>query len=234
MANLIGLVAPSGTGKSTSLFPNQELGIKGLNPKETIIINVADKPLPFRGANKIYDRNKKVSEGGNYANLKEPLQITSLLQYVDQNRSDVKNVVIDDFGYAMSFDVMLKVEESGFNKWTKLGSAMFQAINAARTMRPDLNVICIFHQEKGEDGRNKIKTSGKLIDNTIYLDGLFTVILFAEVIQDFKTGKVEYKFRTNTNGDSTCKSPVGMFPDVLIPNDMGYVVEQVNKYYEGE
>jgi hypothetical protein len=113
MANLIGIVAPSGTGKSTSLFPNPEYGIKGLDPKETIIINVTDKPLPFRGSNKIYDRNKKVSEGGNYANLKDPLQIKSLLQYVEQNRPDVKNVVIDDFGYVMAFDMMNKVETPG-------------------------------------------------------------------------------------------------------------------------
>ena len=66
------------------------------------------------------------------------------------------------------------------------------------------------------------------------MDGLFTVLLFAEIVEDFKTGKIEYKFRTNTNGDSTCKSPAGMFPELLIPNDMGYVVEQANNYYNGE
>lgn len=136
-------------------------------------------------------------------------------------------------GYLMGFDVMKRAKEKGFEKWSELAAAMFSVINEARTMRRDLNLICIFHQEKGDDGNLKIKTSGKLLDNTIYLDGLFTFILYAVVEKDFKTGKVEYKFRTKSDGLSTCKTPVGCFEQELIPNDMGYVIDKINEYYNG-
>ena len=46
MAELCAIVGNSGTGKSTS--------IRTLDPKSTFIINVARKPLPFRGAKKNY------------------------------------------------------------------------------------------------------------------------------------------------------------------------------------
>lgn len=233
MSNLIGLVAASGSGKSTSLFPNESIGIKGLNPKETLYINVAGKPLPVRGANKLYSPDIHPKDGGNYLETSDIEVIRKALQFVNTQRTDIKNVVIEDMGYLMGFDVMKRAKEKGFEKWSELAAAMFSVINEARTMRRDINVICIFHQEKGEDGNLKMKTSGKLIDNTIYLDGLFTFIFYAVVEKDFKTGKVEYKFRTKSDGQSTCKTPVGCFTEEYIPNDMGYVIDTINDYYNG-
>lgn len=110
---------------------------------------------------------------------------------------------------------------------------MFNVINTARTLRRDLNVICMFHQEKGDDGNLKIKTSGKLLDNTIYLDGLFTFIFYAEVEKDFKTDQINYRLRTKSDGQSTCKTPVGCFEEEYIPNDMGYIIKKIQEYYEG-
>lgn len=233
MSNLIGLVAASGSGKSTSLFPNESIGIKGLNPKETLYINVAGKPLPVRGANKLYPPDIHPKDGGNYLETSDIEVIRKALQFVNTQRTDIKNVVIEDMGYLMGFDVMKRAKETGFGKWSELAAAMFSVINEARTMRREVNVICVFHQEKGEDGNLKMKTSGKLIDNTIYLDGLFTFIFYAVVEKDFKTGKVEYKFRTKSDGQSTCKTPVGCFTEEYIPNDMGYVIDTINDYYNG-
>ncbi len=72
-----------------------------------------------------------------------------------------------------------------------------------------------------------------MIDNTVFLDGIFTVILYGEVVNDFAAKSMSYMFRTHSNGTSTCKSPAGMFENDLIPNDMGYVVDKVNEYYNG-
>lgn len=232
MANLIALVAPSGTGKSTSLFPAPQIGIKGLEPKETLFINVASKPLPLKGALKLYPPDVHPKDGGNYVETSDPDTIKKILQFAN-TEPRFKNVIIDDFGYVMGFDTMNKAQEKGFEKWTELAAKMFNAINTARTLRRELNVICIFHQEVGKDGVLKIKTSGQLLDNTIYLDGLFTFIFYAVVEKDFKTGKVEYKFRTKNDGQSTCKTPVGCFDDEYIPNDMGYVIDKIKEYYEG-
>lgn len=232
MANLIGIVAPSGCGKTTSLFPSKELGIKGLDPKETLYINVAGKPLPMRGANKHYNPELPPSKGGNYLETSNIDVIKQVLTYADKEER-FKNIVIDDAGYLMGFSVMEKAREKGYEKWTELAASMFSIISAARTMRRDLNLIFIFHQEVGEDGTMKIKTSGKLIDNTIYIDGLFTFILYAEVVKDFTTEKVKYAFRTRPDGKSTCKSPAGCFETDFIPNDMGFVIDKIKEYYEG-
>lgn len=233
MANLIALVAASGSGKSTSLFPNPEIGIKGLNPKETVIINVAHKPLPVKGALKMYPPDKKLSEGGNYLEISDASKIKDAIIFINQNRPDVKNVVIDDFTYIFSFDVMERSKETGFNKWTDLAKSVFDILNAARTMRRDLNIICINHSEKGDDGLLKLKTAGRLLDNTVYLDGLFTFILYAVANKNYSTNKIEYAFRTKSDGTSTCKTPVGCFDEELIPNDMGLVLDKIKEYYEG-
>lgn len=109
---------------------------------------------------------------------------------------------------------------------------MWKIVDKLRKLPDTVDVFFIFHQEKGEDGKLKIKTSGKLIDSAIYLDGLFTTILYTKpVLEDFKTGKMKYQFMTQTDGESTCKSPVGMFPDKYIPNDLGYVKKMIYKYY---
>lgn len=233
MANLIALVAASGTGKTTSLFPNEQIGIKGLSPKETVYINVANKPLPVRGAFKLYPPDTHVKDGGNYLESSDIETIRKAIQFVNASRPDIKNIIIDDAGYLMGFDVMKRSKEKGFEKWTELAGSMFSLLNDTRTVRRDVNIIFIFHQEEGKDGNLKIKTAGQLLDNTIYLDGLFTFIFYSVVQKDFKTGKIEYKFRTKSDGMSTCKTPVGCFDDEYIPNDMGYVIDKINEYYNG-
>lgn len=231
MANLIAVVAPSGFGKSTSLFPNADIGIKGLDPKQTILINISAKPLPVRGASKMYDPSKSIKEGGNYVETDNPTIINDIIKYVSENRNEVTSVVIDDFGYVMAFDVMRRVGDKGYEKWTELAASMFKVLHNARTYRRDLNIVCTFHQEKGEDGTLKIKTAGKLLDNAVFLDGLFTFIFYGVIQKDFKANSVNYKFQTQSTGDSTCKSPVGCFDEQFIPNDMGYVLDKINEYY---
>lgn len=231
MSNLIAIVGASGCGKSTSLFPNPDLGIKGLNPKETVLINVASKPLPVRGANKLFDYGKKISEGGNYIEVDDPKAIMSIIKLVDTTRPEVKNIVIDDTGLLMSFEAMANVNTKGFDKFVAMASNMFNILNTARKGRKDLNVFCTFHQEKGDDGLNKIRTLGKMLDSQVYLDSLFTFILYAQVSRDEKTSEITYKFQTRSDGTSTCKSPVGCFKDMYIPNDLGFVVDSINTYY---
>jgi hypothetical protein len=232
MANLIGVVGSSGDGKSTSIFPNADIGIIGLNPAETLYINVSAKPIPARGANKMYPKDKKISEGGNYYQGDNMDEILKLIDYCSANRKDIVNYVIDDGNYLMAFDMMAKAKDKGYEKFTEVAQKMWKIVDKLRKLPENVDVFCLFHQEKGEDGKLKIKTSGKLIDNSIYLDGLFTTILYARpILEDFKTGKMKYQFMTQTDGESTCKSPVGMFADKYIPNDLGYVKETIYKYY---
>ena len=90
----VAIVGKSGTGKSTSISNTPELGIKGLNPKETVIINVAGKDLPIRGWKKLY--TGKINEGGNYLETSDAETIARAISYISTSRKDIKSIVIDD------------------------------------------------------------------------------------------------------------------------------------------
>jgi hypothetical protein len=109
----IAVVGESGTGKSTSYGNVPEIGVRGLNPKETVIINVSGKDLPFRGWKKLY--GGKVSEGGNYLENSDASVIAEVIKYISDKRPDIKNIVIDDSQYIMAFEFMRRAKENGLN-----------------------------------------------------------------------------------------------------------------------
>jgi hypothetical protein len=228
MANLVAVMGASGTGKSTGILPNPDMGIKGLNPDEILIINVSGKPLPTKGYKRMLKEDVKLSEGKNHIYLEKPEEITSILQAAIATPR-IKHIVVDDAGYVMGFDVIANASNKGYDKWTKNAVNFMAILNTVRQARPDLEVTFIFHTEVGKDDRRKIKTSGAMLDNNIYLDGLFTVILESDIYRD--GADLKYGFRTKSDGTSTCKSPIGMFEDDIIPNDLGYVWEKVREYY---
>jgi ABC-type dipeptide/oligopeptide/nickel transport system ATPase component len=225
MSTLVGIVGQSGSGKSTS--------IETLNPKETVIINVSNKPLPFRGWKSNYVA-KKLSEGGNYAVTDSAATIITALEYISKSRPEIKHIVIDDSQYLMSFEFMAKAKEKGYDKFTNIAKNTFDVLNVARNLRDDLIVFSLYHEEEVSDNfakRRKIKTIGKLLDDKITLEGLFTIVLFTEVVTG-EDNNTNYYFSTQTDGSSTAKSPKGMFEEKLIPNDLKVVAESINSYYQ--
>src|SRR6056297_816701 len=104
----IAIVGKSGTGKSTSFGNFPELGIKGLDPKDTAVINVAGKDLPFKGWKKNY--SGKLTEGGNYFEGSDADTIAKAIDYVNKERKDLKNIVIDDGQFIMAFEFMSKAK----------------------------------------------------------------------------------------------------------------------------
>ena len=155
MSTLVGIVGQSGSGKSTS--------IEALDPKETVIINVSNKPLPFRGWKSNYI-SKKLSEGGNYIVTDSAATIITALDYINKNRPEIKHIVIDDSQYLMSFEFMAKAKEKGYDKFTNIAKNTFDVLNAARSLRDDLIVFSLYHEEEVTDNftkRRKIKTIGE-------------------------------------------------------------------------
>ena len=228
----IALVGSPGQGKTTSVIPfsSDKLGvhIKGLDPKTTVLIDVKNQ-----GAFPGYDADKKLSEGGNYFATKDSPKVASAIKYIADNRQDIKCIWIDDMGYLMSFEQTANAKNKGHNIWVDLAynhMSIYDAVEYAMQKRKDLHFIACYHSEVGKDNKMKIKTCGQMIDNTVTLDGLYNIILYAEVNKT-PDGKVIYQFRTHNDGVSSCRSPLGMFEEELIPNDMGVVMDAVNKYY---
>lgn len=236
MAQGILVVGSSGSGKSTSIGQVESLGIKGVDAKETFIINVKGKSLPTKGWQSKYksiDVTKPPVEG-NYLATTDAGLIVKTLQYISSNRQDIKNVIIDDCQYIMSQEFMENALKTGFDKFNKMAKNMFDVINTGISMRHDINFIILTHDDE-EDGKAKMKTLGKLLDDKVNLEGLFTIVLYT-VTRTTPQGTT-YHFATNRFVDDRnvmvpAKSPVGMFDEKLIPNDMGYVLEKVEEFNE--
>lgn len=226
----IAIVGNSGTGKSTSFGQFPELNIKGLNPVETVVINVSGKDLPFRGWKKMY--TGKLSEKGNYFEGSNADQISKAITYISNERSDIKNIVIDDAQYIMAFEFMSRAKETGYGKFADIGVNMGKIIKSAKDSRRDLKVYFLWHPEQDKDSGYKMKTVGKMVDDYLTLEGLFTVVLYTKV--EKVNSKTEYKFVTNNDGEFPAKSPIGMFKEIYIQNDLGLVSETIDKYNEGE
>jgi len=221
-SKLIGIVGPTGTGKSTS--------IKHLDPKETYIINVAKKELPFKGAEKLYNR-----ENRNYDEIDDANFISQRLRKLSNDAPHIKNIIIEDSNYIMGFNMMAKATETGFTKFTLMARDMVDLFRTARALRDDLKVFYFTHPETIEDGGEiigyKIKTAGKMIDNQIVLEGLLTVCLYT-FVEESKDGTSNYSFLTNRFRKYPAKSPDGMFTEIKVPNNLKLVAETIDEYYK--
>jgi len=221
-SKLIGIVGATGTGKSTA--------IKHLDPKETYIINVAKKELPFKGAEKLYN-----TESRNYKEVSEATEITRLLKTISDKAPHIKTIVIEDSNYIMGFNIVSKATEVGYTKFSLMAKEMVELLQQARELRPDLTIFYLSHPETIEDGGEivgyKIKTAGKLIDNQIVMEGLMTICLYTHV-EENKDGTASYHFITNRFKKYPAKSPDGMFEDIKIPNNLQLVLDKVHNYYQ--
>jgi hypothetical protein len=225
MGQSVLIIADSGAGKSTS--------IENLDPKATFIVNVANKPLPFKGWRKMYTAWSKETPNGNMYHSSNYSQIEACLQYVNTKRTEIKTIVLDDLQYMSAFEYFDRADEKGYEKFTQMASHLARIVRLPKDLRDDLTVIFMMHAEDSVDldGKRKIKakTIGKMIDNSLTLEGLFAIVLFGKVKKD-KDGNIRYVFETVNNGENTCKSPKGMFPTPEIPNDLALVKKAIYEY----
>jgi hypothetical protein len=110
---------------------------------------------------------------------------------------------------------------------------MGKVIEAARIARKDLKVYFLWHPENDRENGYKMKTVGNMIENYLTLEGLFTVVLYTKVSKG-SDNKIVYQFVTNYDGEYPAKSPVEMFDEIYIPNDLGLVSKTIDSYNEGE
>ena len=194
------ILGESGSGKSTSL--------RNFDISEVGIFNVARKPLPFR---------KKLNKvnNANYATILSVLKKPGLKKYV-----------IDDSQYLMAFESFDHAKETGYGKFTNMALNFKNLISyVIREVPDDVIVYFLHHTEVGENGKLKAKTLGKMLDNQLTVEGLFSIVLLCQVEGN------EHYFLTNSDGSNPAKSPMEMF-ELKIPNDLKFVDEEIRKYWE--
>ena len=161
MSNAVLVMGKTGSGKSTSM--------EKLDPKETFIINVVGKDLPFRGGSKRFTPEKK-----NYHATHSPATIVALMKQISKDVPHIKTIIIDDFQYTMSYEFMT-TKTTGFDKFNEIAEHAFEIINTAKNLRDDLTVVFLAHTDEIVDSLGqksyKIKTIGKLLDDKITLEG---------------------------------------------------------------
>jgi hypothetical protein len=224
MAHSILVIADSGTGKSTA--------IRTLDSKETFIINIANKPLPFKGWKNDYNLISKENPKGNMTSASSAPGIIKAMQHVNDKMLHIKTLVIDDWQYMSSFEYFDRSHEKGYDKFTQIAANLAQVAKMPKDMREDLTIFFLTHSEESLDGNGnrkvKAKTIGKMIDNTLTLEGLFSIVLFGRVKKT--DDGLEYGFDTQNNGENTCKSPMGMFDEPFIDNDLQLVKDCIVEY----
>ena len=201
MAQAVLIIGESGTGKSASL--------RNFAKGEVTYFNVAGKPLPFKGRflhEVVTDSYRKIKQG-----LKDM-------------ETDI--AVIDDSQYLMVNEFMRRSDARGYDKFTEIAKNFWALVTMIASLPFNKRVYFLSHLDTDDNGRQKVKTIGKLLDEKITVEGLFTVVLKTKV-QDGK-----YSFATQNNGNDTVKSPMGLFSANEIPNDLKAVDEAIVKFYE--
>lgn len=192
----------SGTGKSTSL--------RNFKSNEILHINVMSKPLPFKG------RFAETYNGDNYTEIAKAI-----------NKTKCKSIVIDDAQYLMANEFMRRSSEMGYQKFTDIANNFWTLINSVTNDLPfDVIVYFLMHTDQDDNGNEKAKTIGKLLDEKICIEGMSSIVLKTAV----KDGV--YTFTTQNNGHDTVKSPLGMFPTYEIENDLKKVDTAIREYWE--
>lgn len=200
MAIPVLILGESGTGKSASL--------RNFTAEEVKVINVAGKPLPFK-------------------NKFESVATDDYRKIIGELKLNKKKVaVIDDAQYLMANEFMRRASERGFDKFTEIAQNFWQLVNMVKELPADQIVYFMAHIERDANGFEKIKTIGKLLDEKITVEGMFTIVLKTNVTDG------QYSFITQNSGHDTVKSPIGMFPGTVIDNDLKYVDEKIRNYYE--
>lgn len=217
MSNTSIIMGESGTGKSTS--------IRTLNPAETFIINVLNKPLPFRGYKKYYEKLSSDGSTGNYYSSKNYDNIHKILRHINTKRLEIKTIILDDFQYLMADEFMSRAMEKGYDKFSIMGKNAYDLLQALPIMRDDLDIFILTHSEANEAGKMKFKTIGKMLDEKIVIEGMYCMVLQTELTDG------HYHFITQGDARNIAKSPMGMFEDKKIPNDLAYVKSKMHSYY---
>jgi hypothetical protein len=213
MSTVIAVMGESGGGKTTAA--------RNLDPKKTYYIDADRKGLSWQSWKKQYSVENK-----NYASTSNAALIEKIIRGVSDTRPEINTLIVDTVNGVMIDDEMSRMKEKGYDKWQDMALSVYNMISGAHSFRADLVIVFMFHVQDNVDENGAhfyhILTSGRKLDK-IKLESKMTTVLFA------KGNEGKYVFETQAK-NSTAKSPMGLFTEIEIPNDLNIIINQIKKY----
>jgi len=182
------------------------------------------KPLPFKGWRSKWVECTAENKKGNFVITDDAEKVRAYLVRISEARPEIKTIVIDDSQYIMANEFMRCATEKGYEKFTRIGQGFWLIVMEASKLRDDLTVVFLHHEDTDESGEVHAKTIGKMLDDKITLEGMFTIVLRAAK----RDGK--HVFLTTNGGKDTVKAPEGMFSQPEIENDLNLVLDAIHSY----
>ena len=235
MSRIILYIGPSGCGKTTS--------IRNLDPESTYLISIINKDLPFKNWKSKYFETQGETQGNRKVIFKTACSseamkknpklfmeasetVCKTMKLISERLTHIKTIIIDDSQYLMSYEFMARAREKGYEKFNEIGQNFFNILTTAQELRDDITVVFLHHSEVS-DGILKAKTIGKMLDEKVTVEGLFTNVLLGQSRK--ANGKLEYYVITNSDGTSTSKSPMEQL-DFEEPNDLQLILDKITAY----
>lgn len=210
MALPVLVIGRSGSGKTYS--------VKNLPPDEVGFLSVEKGRLPFKSDIQVV-KVKSFNDGEHTPAQANSAKYSWLEMCI--RTTQLKTLVIDDSQYLLSGELFDRAYEKGYDKFVDIAAHFRNLIHAINEMEDDDKIVYfLHHSELDADGREKVKTIGKMLDEKLCVEGCFDIVLYCQ----------DQKFFTQSNGQSVAKSPEGMF-DLEIPNDLKAVDDAIREYY---
>ena len=212
MAIPVLIIGRSGSGKTYSLkkFSKDEVGV----------ISVEKGRLPFRTDIKVAKVPKDPTKG----EARDAAQLNAAKYAWIMNtikKAKAKSIVVDDSQYLLVNELFDRTYEKGYDKFTSMAQKFRDLIHFINELENDEKIVYfLHHSELDTDGREKVKTIGKMLDEKLTVEGCFDIVIYCQ----------DHKFFTQSNGQSTAKTPEDMLP-LEMPNDLKAVDEAIRNYY---
>ena len=208
----IAILGESGSGKTTSL--------RNFDPNEIILIQAVNKALPFRNNFQYWDSQNKT---GSIIITDRSADICNAIQAFPNYGKKI--IIVDDYQYTMANEFMRRSSEKGFDKFTEIARNAWNIVMAAQAAPHDVRIYLLSHTDTDDRGNTRAKTIGKMLNEKITLEGLFTIVMRSMRVDG------QYVFTTQTSGYDTVKTPMDLFSSETIDNDLKMVDESIKTYY---
>lgn len=212
MAREVLILGESGAGKTASL--------RNFKRGECYVFSVTGKDMPFR-----CDWQDYVDRSATYKSIYDKLR--GWKKRREDGKPTPRVFVIDDSQYLLLFEEMQKAQEKGYEKFTIIAQNFLDLQRFIQNEMPsDWDFYYLHHSKTDDTGFVSVMTTGRMLSEKIKIEGLFTIVLIAAVEQGS-----HFFLTNNVDGKSVAKSPIGMFDELKVDNDLKKVDETIREYY---